>query len=100
MENVQNKLMMMQEPTGWEGIIVKTGASGIDARNDDGADPVAGKAEDCIRVFIKKDGTIKEVSGVTYTVYNPFSSDIGAQVYILCKKISGLWVVDSEDCGA
>jgi hypothetical protein len=99
MENIANKMLYMSEPTGFEGIILKTGASGIDARDDSGSSPVAGKAEDCIRVFIKTDGTIKEDSSITYTVYNPFSSAVGESVYILCKKIAGIWVVDSEDCG-
>ena len=79
---------------GWEGLLMKTGTTGIPAR----ADETAGLADDVVMCAIENDGTIKSL-GAKFTVYNPFSSAIQSDTYITVKVINGSQlVVDAEDC--
>lgn len=78
---------------GLEGCIAQTASGGIPARS--GA--VAGKAEDVAMQQIGTDGTLV-ATGSTMTVYNPFGTPVAGSVYILCKRVDGVWIVDAEDC--
>jgi len=42
-------------------------------------------------------GTLVDV-GSDFTVYNPFGTAVAGNVYILCKRVDGVWIVDAEDC--
>jgi hypothetical protein len=78
---------------GLEGCIAQTASGGIPARS--GA--VAGKAEDVAMQQIGTDGTLV-ATGSNMTVYNPFGTAVRGSVYILCKRVDGVWIVDAEDC--
>jgi hypothetical protein len=47
---------------------------------------------------IGTDGTLV-ATGSTMTVYNPFGTAVAGSVYITCKRVDGVWIVDAEDCG-
>lgn len=79
---------------GLEGCIARTATGGIPARSG----LVAGKAEDVAMQQIGEDGTLVPTDS-TMTVYNPFASAVAGEVYILCKRVDGVWIVDAEDCG-
>jgi hypothetical protein len=81
------------DPLGLEGRIGMTPTGGIPARS--GA--VAGSADDVSLYQIGEDGTMFDV-GSDFTVYNPFGTPVAGSVYILCKRVDGVWIVDAEDC--
>ena len=76
---------------GLEGRIGYTPSSGIPAM--DGG--VAGYVENVSLYQIGENGTMFDV-GSDFTVYNPFSTAISGNVHILCKRVDGAWIVDSE----
>ena len=78
---------------GLEGRIGYTSASGIPARSGS----TAGSADDVSLYQIQTDGTLVD-TGTDFTVYNPFGTAVGGTVYILCKRIDGVWIVDADDC--
>lgn len=79
-------------PTGNEKLLCKT-ATAIPAR----ASGSAGWANDVIVCSIGTDGDIIETS-VTIEVFNAYGSDVAAGAYITVCRVSGNWMVDSEDC--
>ena len=78
---------------GLEGRIGRTATGGIPARSGD----VAGFATDVSYYQIGTDGTLVDVDS-DFTVYNPFGTPVAGSVYILCKRVDGVWIVDAEDC--
>ena len=78
---------------GLEGRIGYTGESGIPARTGS----TAGFASDISYYQIGSTGTLVSV-GSYFTVYNPFGTAVAGNVYILCKRVDGVWIVDAEDC--
>ena len=83
------------DSSGLEGRIGYTSTSGIPARSG----LVAGKADDVNYYQVGEDGTLVD-TGSDFTVYNPFSLPVSASVYVLCKKVDGVWIVDAEDCSS
>lgn len=43
-------------------------------------------------------GGTRSTTSTTYTVYNDFSTAVGANKEIMAAKIDGIWVVIAEDC--
>lgn len=78
---------------GLEGRIGYTSASGIPARSG----TTAGYADDVSYYQIGSTGTLVDI-GSDFTVYNPFGTAVAGNVYILCKRVDGVWIVDAEDC--
>lgn len=78
---------------GLEGRIGYTSASGIPARSGS----TAGFATDVSYYQVGTNGTLVDI-GSDFTVYNPFGTAVAGNVYILCKRIDGVWIVDAEDC--
>lgn len=77
---------------GNNGAIFKTPVDGIPGRTS-----LALGSAVCTRYTIDDSGNL--VSGDNFTVYSFVSGNIGKDVYITAKKVSGKWVADAEDCG-
>lgn len=78
---------------GLEGCVAQTSTGGIPARSGS----VAGSADDVSLYQVGTDGTLVD-TGSDITVYNPFATAVAGSVYILCKRVDGIWIVDAEDC--
>jgi len=79
--------------SGNETRLCKT-VTAIPARTTD----TAGNADDVLWYVVGESGDMTQVSGTEMTVYNPFSSEVAADAYILVTRVSGAWIVTAEDC--
>lgn len=95
----RNPMLNSFLPNGLESCFGYTAAGGIPARSAG----KAGRADDVERMFISSqtggstEGTIVS-SGTYLTVFNPFGTAVAGNVYITCKRVDGVWIVDAEDC--
>lgn len=88
-----NDLLQRNAPYGYENCLAQT-VTAIPARAGD----FAGKKSDVKLCFIANDGQIYVSPNQEITVYNPFATAVAAGVFVTCKYVNGIWIVDAEDC--